>query len=247
MLVHPGVFFARHVCLVDPSSWWWLWCAAAGSHHTTTMAKGDVHVLKRIDKADRRADKATKRLMLALAKTSRNNRKKVVPVAVTLPTWPALSFTDDTHIIPHADLNAVSRRLKRKKDGKRRIFSTGEVLEGFETVTRLIVVPKQPCATVQTLAAVAAKDDGATFKISPNRVLLFYTRNEDNRIITGQSRSTHVFLRKVVLRGEHVVFYASAEDPSGDCAPPRVMNLDSESYGRIQRSVAGMVGAQMSL
>ena len=127
------------------------------------------------------------------------------------------------------------------------MFSTGEVLEGFETVTRLIVVPKQPCATVQTLAAVAAKDDGASFKISPNRVLLFYTRNQDSRILTVQSSSTHVFLRKVVLRGEHAVFYASAENPCGDCAPPRVMHLDKESYGRIQRSVAGMVGAQMSL
>ena len=237
MPVHHGVFFARH-------DWW---RCAAGSHHATIMAKGDVHVLKRIDKADRRADKATKRLMRALAKTNRNNRKKVVPVAVTLPTWPALSFTDDTHMIPHADLKAVSRRLKRKKDGKRRIFSTGEVLEGFERVIRLIVVPRHPCANVQTLAAVAAKDDGAAFKISPNRVLLFYTQNEDNRILTGQSSSTHVFLRKVVLRDEHVVFFASAEDTIGDCAPPRVMQLDKESYGRIQRSVAGMVGAQISL
>ena len=202
--------------------------------------------MKRIDKADCRADKATKRLMRALAKTNRNKRKKSVPVAVALPTWPALSFANDTHIIPHADLQAVSRRLKRKKDGKRRIFSTGEVLEGFETVTRLLVVPKQPCATVQMLAAVAAKDDAATFKLSPSRVLLFHTRDKDKHILTGQSSSTHVFLRKVVLHGEHTVFYASAEDPRGDCAPPRAMSLDKESYSRIQRSVAGMVGAQIS-
>lgn len=241
--VHTGLSFARHSRLAarELSSW----RRATGSpQHTTIMPKGDVHVLKRIDKADRRADKATKRLMNALARTKRNKRK-AAPTAVTRPTWPVLSFAEDTHIIPHPNLQAVSRRLKRKKVDKRRIFSMGEILEGFETVVRLLVVPKLPCATTQTLAAVAAKDEAVTYAISPERVLLFYTRSKEDSILTGPSSSTHVFLRKVILGGDHAVFYASAEEMRGSMQPPRAFNLDKEVYGRIQRSVAAMVGAQM--
>lgn len=206
---------------------------------------GDVNVLKRIDKADRRADKATKRLVAALAKTSRNKKKRM-PIAVMQPTWPALSFAQNTHIIPHSDMRTASRRLHRKKASKHRVFSVGEVLEGFETVVRLLVVPKQDCATAQMLSDVVCKEDGTSFQISTNRVLLFCTQSSSENIKTGGAESTHVFLRKVTLRGEHSVFYASAEDPMGGGSPPMVFHLDKDVYGRIQRSVAGMVGAQMS-
>tara|TARA_B110001450_G_scaffold161085_1_gene150168 strand:- start:1611 stop:2237 length:627 start_codon:yes stop_codon:yes gene_type:complete len=208
------------------------------------MPTGDIHILKKIEKADRRANKAAKRVAAALAKTSRNKRKST-PIAVMQPTWPALSFADEAHIITNPNMKAVSRRLRRKKVGKHRVFSVGEVLEGLETVACLLVVPRQVCATIQELADSACKEEGAEFAVSESRVLLFHTRSSSEKVTTGGIESTHIFLRKVTLRGAHPVFYACAENLQGECSPPRALHLDKEAYGRIQRSVAGMVGVHI--
>ena len=208
------------------------------------MPSGDVNVLKRIEKADRLADKAAKRLMSALSKTSWN-MKRIAPVAVDTPKWHALSFSKDTHISPHSDTKAALRRLLRKKNGKRRMFSVGDVVFDLETVVRLVVVPKQECSTPQAIADTVCKTSGCSFSLSPSRVLLFHSHDPEDCVSIGQSKSTHVFIRKITLPHNHSIFYASAEEPTGPSSPPVMLEMDRDIYIRVQRVVAGITGVKM--
>lgn len=209
------------------------------------MTKGDVHALNRIEKTDRRTDRAARRLVDALAKTNRNKRR-ADSVAVTRPAWSALSFALGTHIMPTIDIKIARRRLHRTKVGNRRVFLVGEVFEGLETVVSLLVVPKHACASAQALADAVCKEQNAQFRASASRVLLFCSDASSKEITTGSSSSTHVFLRKVTFSGSQSVFYASAEDSREDSASPRALHLDENTYGRIQKSVARMIGAQIT-
>jgi len=208
------------------------------------MPRGDVGVLKRIERAGRRADKASKRLITALAKTGRNKRMKP-PILVTAPIWPALSFSMNNSVICSTDIKTASRRLHRAKDGKRRVFSVCEVLEGLDETLCLLAMPRRRCATPQALADAVCKTEGASFRMSSSRVLVFCT-GDATEICTGESSSTHVFLRKMTTGDGGCLLYASAETPIGDSSPPRVLGLSLGAFLRVQKSAAAAIGARLS-
>lgn len=206
---------------------------ADDGHQRTGAAqmKGDVNVLKRIDRRDRRAEKAARGIKKKLLKTKRYTKAQKI-VTVVLPNLPSNHFSKNCELVQHPNIFCSKRRLLRSKvDGKRE-FNLSEIVEDFEEPVAL-VVSSRVAGDAGRVSVVASKSDSALVKISDARVHLFDTPDQTFE------------LRKIHLQDGQYIFYvckSEADDTSECFQAPWALGLDRRLYETVQKRAAFMEG-----
>jgi hypothetical protein len=193
--------------------------------------KGDLQVLLRIEKRDRRLERHNKILKTRLSKTRRNRSKsyKTVHAHCYSPT----DFAKVSEIKVHQNTLASRRRLLRGKVGGKRAFNVSELVDELEEVSALVVSSRGDCGPEQ-IAATATKTELANHTLSDARVCLF-------------SDDTHNhMLHKLHLEDGQQIFYVVQVDVNeSDHACPWSLGLDSHTYCRIRYQAAKMQGLEL--
>lgn len=204
--------------------------------------KGDVRVLRRIEKHGRRMDRASSRIANAMKKKARGPSKKMQWVEnCALPPMP---FSKRVDIIVHESTAASKRRIFRKRIEKKHAFYLGEVVRKMESVLALVVAPAHEGASPRILAkTITSKQewgDMMAFSVSEACVPILKARGFET-IDTGVHRGTHVCARKVHFEDGQFVFYLTIEDPECSSAP-WALGIDSAIYKRLQTTACSMFG-----
>ena len=209
------------------------------------MAKGDVHVLKRIDKQDRRADRATRKLMRKLARTRRNQRAANYPV-LQAPNFNCMSFASATNLIFNEEMVVAKRRLIRAKDSnKKRAFYVAEVFEVDGEPLNLLVIPRTPNATPKLCGHAITKDPLSNPRVSDSIVTLLSASNASSFDVAG-TQTLKLLLQKVHIQNGLSIFYGTPQAlPTQTCSDPWSLGLDAATTKELQRVAAGLLGAQL--
>lgn len=200
--------------------------------------------MDRIEKRDRRRERASSKISKALEK------KKRAPVRGTQSvrecSLPPMAFSPQSDIISHQNTAASMRRIYRKKVGKKHVFYVGEILQGFEEVAALIVAPAEQTASPGVLAETMSsfsRDRSIKFTVSEARVPLLESAGP-TPIETGLHRGSRVYVRKIHFEDGQFVFYLTAED-AVDGAAPWALGIDAAIYKRLQTTACSMFGLRI--
>ncbi len=212
---------------------------------TAIMAKRDVHVLKRIDKQDRRADRATRKLMRKLARTQRNQRVANYPVLCS-PSFNSMSFASATNLIFREEMVVAKKRLARARDSDgKRAFYVAEVFEVDNEPLNLLVIPRTSDATPQLCGQAATKDPESNPRVSTSTVTLLEASNAASFDVAG-APTLKLLVQKVHIENGLSIFYGTARAlPTQTCSDPWSLGLDSRTTSELQRVAARLLGAQL--
>ena len=202
------------------------------------MAVGDVNVLQRIERRDRMADRAARKLVNKLAK-KRRSRKLGATVTAKAPYIQATDFSQTARAVMHSNTHLVQRRASRAtgSDGKRAFFAAEVEGGGDEEGGVVVAMPRTAGGTVDRLVRAITKHERAVYTASNAETLLFHA-----------DAKWFVVLRKLRLPDDEVVFYASCSDsaPSAPSAPPRALGLDPNTFKKLQRAAAKLAGWKLT-
>ena len=193
--------------------------------------KGDVKVLQRIDRRDRRYEKAARGMKKRLMKTKRHARAETL-VKAFFPHMPSNQFSKNCELTQHPKIFASKRRLLRSKVEGKREFNISEVVEDFEHPVALLVSSRVGGGAYR-VARVAGKSDSQFAKISDAQVHMFDTPDQ-------------IFaLRKIHLQDGQYIFYvckyvqAAGYDSFN---APWELGLDGLLYETLRKRAAFMEG-----
>lgn len=209
------------------------------------MPKGDVHVLARMDRQDKRAERITRKLIRKLARTRRNQRAADYAV-LTPPAFHSMSFASATNLIPNDQTVVAKRRLVKSKDedGKR-AFYVGEIFEVDDEPLSLLVIPRTLSSTPDMCARAITKDSQAVARVSSCTVTLLESSGERNLQVAGHPTRT-LLVQKVHVPNGLTLFYAGHETLATQTrSEPWSLGLDSRTTKELQKVAAGLLGAQL--
>lgn len=212
------------------------------------MVQGDVGVLKRIEKADRRASKAACKIKRKLDRSKKNRKHRGSIVQGTPAPVLPIGFTSSSHIIAHGQLPRVrDRLLLATGEDERRLFYVSDIVINFEDIVALIVSCRSRQAHVGALCDVISGVKSSTHNVSESGVLLF-TTNDD--IEMGDRTGRNVVVYKVHADNGMFVFYATVIDETmaphaTRVSPPWGLGLDKPTFKRIQSEVARMTSVDL--
>jgi len=213
------------------------------------MAKGDVHALERLAKSDRRADRATRRLIRKLGRTKRN-RKAASHPTLTSPPFHAMSFASETNLIYHEDVLTAKRRLSKARDAHgHRAFYVDELSGSLdvEEPRGLVVVPRSQLAAPERVGQCITKDEHTRSTTSADSVIVLHTTDNTTIQCAGVT-GNKVAVCKLHVSNGTTLFYArvvhGADSSSHSCSPWRV-GLDKKTTASIQHVVARLMGAKL--
>lgn len=214
------------------------------------MVQGDVGILDRIRKADRRADRASQRLIKKLARTKRNKRL-AQHVTVESPPFHGLSFANALDPIFKQDVVAAKRRLAKARDENgHRAFYVDELCCGSddESVGMLVVMARSALASPSHACIAVTKDTRSQMKQSRGRVCILKQTGSVPLEFAGTIGNC-VTLRMIHADAIPTLLYASVHD-SGDSSvrsqdQPRSLGLDRDTTDRLQSVVSRMLGARL--
>lgn len=214
------------------------------------MAKGDIHVLDRLEKSDRRADRAARCLIRKLARTKRNGKGANHPV-VTSPSFHAMSFASETNLIFHEDMLLAKRRLSKARDSEdHRAFYVDELCGGGldpDEPGGLVVMPRSKEADHNLVAECITKNTRTLTKTSKDSITLL--RATDNTTIqSADVTGNRVVVCKLHMNNGMTLFYAwvpRGADSSLSHAEPWRLGLDRKTTTSMQTVVARLIGAKL--
>lgn len=209
------------------------------------MARGDVHVLKRIDKQDRRSDRVTRKLMRKLGRTRRNQKAASYPVLCS-PSFNSMSFASATNLIFREEMVVAKKRLMRARDSDgKRAFYVAEVFEVDDEPLNLLVIPRTSNATPRLCGQAVTKDPESNPRVSASTVTLLETSNAASFEIAG-TPTLKLLVQKVHIQNGLSIFYGTSQElPTQTRADPWSLGLDSKTTIELQRVAAGLLGAQL--
>lgn len=205
--------------------------------------KGDTQVLQRLEKQDRKAERASR---LLIKKLSRKRRNKACQ-SITLHRPPhCLSFASGANFTKHAEMAVALRRLVKARDAEgRRAFFVEELGNDSDEPVTLIVLPKSAAASADLVAQRVTKLAHSVSKLSSSKVCVLEAAN-DTQASYGDKSFKAVFLQKLHIHNGITVFYATTSDtPANAASPPWSLGLDRHIYHVIQDKLARMLGAKL--
>ena len=206
--------------------------------------KGDVDVLRRIQKQDRKAAKASRVLMRKLSRKRRNHCKHSM---LRLPHTHTLSFASEANFVRHEQMPVVLRRLaKARDDADNRAFYVDELGCYDDEPLTLLVAPRSKEACAHLVAKRATKNEAAVAKCSSYKVCaLEACAGSDVQL--GKNVSTQVILQKLHIDNGVTLFYAHTPDTTfqHQVAPPWSLGLDRATFTQIQSKLVRMLGARL--
>lgn len=210
--------------------------------------RGDVGVLKRLDRKQRRADRSSVRLARKLARTMRNKRRALFPT-VHVPSATSAVFASVCDCGKSAAIKAVLRRCMRAKSDGVRCFVGSMWMDGLEQAGGVLVMPKVAEASPTALFRIASKGSldatgDVSSRLSQSRVLLCTAAASSVPIDTGGSKGRALFVRRLDMPNGCAAFYATAEDEEQSGASPRALGLDMPTYLKLQETAVRLLGAQ---
>lgn len=216
---------------------------------TAIMAKGDVHVLARLAKSDRSADRATRLLIRKLGRTKRN-RKAASHPTVTSPFFHAMSFASKTNLIYHEDVLTAKRRLSKARDAHgHRAFYVDELSCSLDTEEPrgLVVVPHSQLAAPEWVGQCITKDSHTRSTTSADSVIVLHAKDSTIIQCAGVT-GNKVAVCKLHVSNGMTLFYARViqdiDSSSHSCSPWR-LGLDKKTTASMQQVVARLVGAKL--
>ena len=190
------------------------------------MTKGDVNVLKRLDKQDKRADRAARRLIRKLEKRKRSKPHAIVEP----PEFPPGAFASEANFVTNDETAVAQRRLAKARDA-----------EGHRAFC-LVVVPRSSLASPDLLCERVLKREPQSVKLSAHAVCALQTR-DGHELSLGGRAATRVAVRKVHIENGLTVFYVIPHDSA--TAPPYTLGLDRRTYNGMQAKLARLLGAEL--
>jgi len=206
------------------------------------MAKGDVHVLERLEKEDRRKEKAARKLIKKLSRRRAGDSHAVVKS----PQFHSMSFASATTLICHDDTIEAQRRLFKARDTEdRRAFFVGEISRAFDEPTCLVLAPRTPDATPELVGRAVTKDTNSRYKASTAAVYVLQQHGKEPLTLGGKTGDS-VCVRKLHLHNGLTVFYADlVSEGSPAPSPPYALGLDRKTLKDIQSLLARLMGFQL--
>ena len=206
------------------------------------MVRGDVGAISRIERRDRKANKASLRLKKKLDRTKRNQSCHCV-VDVTPAPETSGGYASSCPLLAHGRIPECRKKLMRLKDDQAmRMFSVSDIVHSFEDVVALIATPASEQTCIRFLCeAMAGEAGGEGYTHHGGSVLLF---SADEPLRTGPHTGPHVVVQKLQTENGMFVFYAAASSDN-TFSPPRALGLDSNTYHRIQSEAARMMGVRI--
>ena len=200
--------------------------------------RGDVHVVERLEREDRRKNRAARKLIKKLYGRGRSEH-----AVVRSPQFSSSAFASDTTLICHQDTIQAQRRLFKARDADdKRAFFVGEVSREFDEPTCLVVAPRTAHATPQLAGCVVTKDTGARSKTSSVTVCVL---EQSGRVGLSLANKTGdaVNVRKLHIQNGLTVFYADVMAHNAvTLSPPYTLGLDRKTFTDIQRLIARLAG-----
>jgi hypothetical protein len=193
--------------------------------------RGDLQVLSRIEKRDRRLDRSGRSLGRRLSKTARNRSRGYSTVRAQC--YSPSDFANCCEITAHKNTLATRRRLLREKAGGKRAFNVAELVDELEDVLAVIVSVRD-VGGPEHIAEAATTKECSVQTISHAGVCLF--SNDTERYI----------LKKLHLEDGQQLFYvvkSDALDDSHEC--PWALGLDRRTYDRIKTQASKMHGLKL--
>jgi hypothetical protein len=206
------------------------------------MAKGDVHVLDRLEKEDRRKEKAARKLIKKLSR----RRGGASHAVVKSPQFHSMSFASATSLICHDETIQAQRRLFKARDAEdKRAFFVGEISRAFDEPTCLVLAPRTTDASPDLVGRAATKDTNAQSKPSTAAVCVL-EQHGDQPLKVGGKTGAAVYVRKLHLHNGLTVFYADLL-PEGQPAlsPPYALGLDRKTLADLQNLLARLLGFEL--
>lgn len=211
-------------------------------HSLFIMVRGDVHVLKRIEKSDRRAERVSRILIRKLSRKKKNQRSHIVTKS---PILHPLSFASETNFLRHDKMVVAQRRLVKARDHNgRRAFYVEEIGVDDEEPLTLLVAPKSEGSCEDLVAKMATKDDSSQARSSESFVCLL---ESDGAISLGKKQSTSVHLKKLHIDNGITLFYAYTK-PHNETkpSPPWTLGLDKQTFLELQLKLTRILGSRMA-
>lgn len=195
------------------------------------MAVGDVHVLARIEKLDRRAAKAARHIQKKLAIRYRQIGPKN-ELAFSLVDRGSLKFTTRVQLKETDVAHAFLRRLARVKaaDGKR-AFYVDELCGHDDAPLAPVAICKEAGGGLTLACDAVRKGEDAAARVSKSTPLL-----------KGQDGEQSATLRRIDLKGG-TFFLVERGESQG--AQPALLGLDSRMFEQAQKRAMRMLGARL--
>lgn len=193
--------------------------------------KGDLHVVQRIQKRDRRLSKVSNTLLKKLSKTSRN--KALTYSTVRPHCYSSSDFARSCEMIIHQNTLASRRRLLRAKQSGRRVLNVCDISHDDDVIA-LIVSERSDCG-VEKIATTATKTAGSLQSVSEARVCLF-----------GDSSSDYTLQKLHLDDGQQLFYVSRADRESSEYDSPWALGLDKLTFKLARRKVARMLGVRLS-
>lgn len=198
-------------------------CVAAA----LSMPRGDVGVLKRLERECRRADRSSRKIEKILSA----KRRPVSQTSVHARTYENIDFATPSALCESADLVVAKRRLSRARtqEGKR-AFSVCEV-SGDDAPRVVVAMETQAACSGPALAAcLVGKAPSVPFQLSQRSVSLFSDKDGE------------LYARKLsIVSTRQSILYVTRERGGLPC-PPKLLGLDRSTYSSIQLGVAKAAG-----
>ena len=216
---------------------------------TAFMPRGDVHVLDRLEKSDRRAERATRLLIRKLGRT-RRNRKAAAHASVTSPSFHSLSFARETNLIYHEDVPAAKRRLSKARDSDgHRAFYVDELCCSLDTEqpSGLMVMPRSQLASPEWIGKCITKDSHSRSTTSADSFVVLHAAGSTTIQGAGVTGNKVVVCKLHVSNGM-TLFYARVIhdiDSASHTSSPLRLGLDRKTTTSMQHIVARLLGAKL--
>ena len=214
------------------------------------MAKGDIHVLDRLEKSDRRADRAARCLIRKLARTKRNSKVANHPV-VTSPSFDVMAFARETNLIFHDDMLLAKRRLSKARDmDGNRAFYVDELCGGGldpDEPGGLVVMPRSKKADHNLVGECITKNTRTLTKTSNDSVALLQAKGSTT-IQSAGVMGDRLVVCKLHVNNGMTLFYArvlEGTDSSLSHTEPWRLGLDRKTIASMQTVVARLIGAKL--
>lgn len=206
------------------------------------MAVGDVDVLERIERRDRRTNRYTRKLIRKLAKTKRNIKASSNYQVCTRSVFHSIAFTG--HVGNGHNNETIRRRLLRARNAEgSRMFYVGDASETLDGPSVLVVAARTQVSSERAIARAVHKESTALPTSISAPVCLLMARTNETLALAG-SEGVAISIRSVFLKQYGRVLYAecSACIPVGQ---PRVLGVDKSTFAALQVAVSRMIGAKI--
>lgn len=206
-------------------------------------------MLDRLERADRRADRATRLLMRKLSRKRRNLKAATHPT-VTPPCFHAMSFASETNLIYHDDVLVAKRRLAKARDEDgHRAFYVSELCacEDTEEPRGLVVMPRSKLGAPGMVGKCITKDNSTRSTTSEDSVVILHSVDKttvQNAGVTGSK----VAVCKLHVSNGMTLFYARVIDDTDatlSAANPWRLGLDRKTTTTLQHVVVRLLGAKL--